>query len=85
MAKKKGVFERLEAEVISETENYVKNKVKKNVIKFGEISVAFLVGFLLIVIGVVELIGVYFPSLSGGFNYLIIGVLFLIVAILLKV
>lgn len=85
MAKQKGVFEKLEAEVISETEDFIKGKFKKNMLKLGEVSIAFLTGFLLVVVGLVELLAVYYPNLSGGFNYLLIGVLFLIVGLLLKV
>lgn len=85
MAKQKGVFEKLEAEVISETEDFIKGKFKKNMLKLGEVSIAFLTGFLLVIIGLVELLAVYYPNLAGGFNYLLIGVLFLIVGLLLKV
>lgn len=85
MAKKKSAFERLEGEIITETENYVKGRFKRNMLKLGEVSLAFLAGFLLITVGMVELIAVYFPILEGGFNYLLMGILFLLVGILLKI
>lgn len=85
MKEKKSVFERLEAEVISETEDYIKEKVTKKVIKIGEVSVAFLVGFILVIVGIINLIGHFYPNLSYGYNYLLVGGLFLLIGVLLKI
>lgn len=82
--KESSVFERLEAEVVSEASDFVKEKVTKKIIKVGEVSVSFLLAFVLIIVGVAELIGSFVPVLAGGFNYLLMGVLFLVIGGILK-
>ncbi len=81
---KKSIFERLEEEVIQEVGDCVKNKVKKKLFRIGEMSVAFLVGFLLIIVGVVELTAFYLPVLDNGLSYLLFGGMFLLIGLILK-
>ena len=85
MAKKKEtIFEKVEAEVIDATKSYVENKIKKKVIKFGEFSVITFLAMMLISIGLAELLGFYFPQIPNGLNYMIIGILFLAIGLIIK-
>ncbi len=84
MTHKKSFFERVEAEIVSGAENYVKEKVKKKLFKLGEVSLFIFLSFVLISFGLAFLIGKYFPTLNGGFNFLVLGVIFLLVGYLLN-
>lgn len=82
---KKGVFETLEAQVVEEAGNFVRDKVKTKALRIGEISLLIILGFILISFGLANLLGNYYPVLNNGFNYLLIGIVFLIVSFSLKV
>lgn len=85
MAKKQqSTFERIEAEVFREAGNYVKDKVRKKVYRIGEMSLAFLFAFVLIIIGLAQFIGSLVPYLDNGLNYMLLGALFLIIGLILK-
>jgi hypothetical protein len=84
MVEKKSFFEKVEAEVVSAGKSYVEKKVKKNLIKFGEISALVVLAMFLIAFGIGDLIGFYFPILANGLNYVILGVTFLLVGMLLS-
>jgi hypothetical protein len=84
MVQKKSFFEKVEAEVVSAGKSYVEQKVKKNLIKFGEISILVILAMFLITFGIGNLIGFYFPVLANGLNYVILGVIFLLVGMLLN-
>lgn len=86
MAKeKKSAFEKLEAEIVHEAGEFVKEKVKRKVLRIGEISILIILGFMLISFGIASLLANYYPILSGGYSYLLIGVLFLIISYIMKV
>lgn len=82
--KKKSFADTIEAEIFHEAAGYVKDKVKRKILKIGEVSISFLTAFLLIIVGMVELIGTHFPILQGGYNYLLFGVFFLVAGMILK-
>lgn len=82
--KKKSFFETVETEVLHEAQDYVRDKIAKRALKIGEMSSAFLLGFILLIIGVAEFLESAFPILDGGFNYLLLGVLFILVGMLLR-
>ncbi len=82
--KKKSFFETVETEVLHEAQDYVRDKVAKRALKIGEMSAAFLLGFILLIVGVAEFLEFVFPILEGGFNYLILGVLFILVGVILR-
>lgn len=88
MAKKKknseGFFESVEAEILREAGEHIKEKIKKKAIRIGEMSLAFLFAFVLIIIGVAQFLGTLVPYLDNGLNYLLLGVLFLIIGLILK-
>jgi len=84
MPKKKSFFEKVEAEVIDETGGYIRNKIKSKIIKYSEVSIFALLSFLLISIGISELLAVYFPVLVGGWNYILLGIVFLLAAVLIR-
>lgn len=81
---KRGIFERVEAEVVDAAKAYAGEKIKKNLIKFGEISALVVLAMFLISFGIADLLGFYFPELANGLNYVILGVLFLLVGMLLN-
>lgn len=82
--KKSSFFESVEAEIIDQAKDIVKDKVKKKAIQIGEISALVILGAFLISIGIASLISLYFPQTAGGFNYIILGGLFLITGFLMK-
>lgn len=90
MSKKKqeGVFEKIEAEVLSEAQgymNYKANQVKRKAIKIGEVSAFVLLGFFLLSFGAAALLATYFPFLAGGYSYVLLGVVFVIISLMIKV
>ncbi len=84
MTKKKSFFEKLEAEIINDAGAYVKDKVTRKVIRVGEVSIAFLFAFILIIIGIAQLLEGFFPILENGLNYIVLGFLFFLIALILK-
>jgi hypothetical protein len=84
MVNKKSFFEKVEAEVVSAGKAYVGEKIKRNLIKFGEVSVLVVLAMFLITFGIGDLIGFYFPILANGLNYVILGFIFLFVGMLLS-
>lgn len=85
MAKSKNsFFEKVEAEVLEGATGYIKEKVGSKVVKWGEFSLFVLLAFICISIGVAELIGFYFSELSMGFNYILLGMLFLILSVFIR-
>lgn len=81
---KKGFFERVESEVTNAVKTYAAEKIKKNLIKFGEISALVVVAIFLISFGVADLAAYYFPILANGLSYVLLGVLFLIIGMLIS-
>jgi hypothetical protein len=82
------VFEKIEAEVLSEAHdymNYKTNQVKRKAIRIGEISALVLLGFFLLSFGAAALLATYFPALSGGYSYVILGVVFVVISLMIKV
>ncbi len=82
---KKGVFEVIEAQVMREAGNFVKDKVKKKVLRIGEISILIILGFILISFGIANLLASFYPMLAQGYNYLLLGIIFLIISFVLRV
>lgn len=80
----KSFFEKVEGEILQGAQNYVREKVTKKIIKIGEFSVMIFMAFILISFGVAYLIGHYFPMLDNGFNFILLGVIFLIVGFIIK-
>lgn len=81
--KTESVFEKLEAEVVKEAGNYVKDKVRRKVMRIGEISILVIMGFILLSFGLATLIGSYFPMLDNGLNFLILGIALLLIGYLM--
>ncbi len=84
MARKKGLFGLFEEEICDMAGEYVKEKVTKKVVRFTEMSLAFVLAVVFISIAIVELTATFFPILDGGWNYLIYGMIFLIIGLILK-
>lgn len=87
MAKKNssGVFEKLEAEVVKNAGNYMKQNIKRRILKFSEMSLSFFLAFFFIFFGLSKLIGHYIPELATGWNFILLGISFLFIALLLKI
>ena len=82
--KKKDFFESLEGEVISTAQNYIEEKVKKKILKIGEFSILVFLALIMISIGLAYLIGTYFPDLNNGLNFILLGMVFLIMGFLIR-
>ena len=82
---KKGVFETIEAQVVKEAGNFVRDKVKKKVLRIGEISILIILGFILISFGIANILASFYPMLAQGYNYLLLGIVFLIISFILRV
>lgn len=83
----KSFFEKIEGEIVSEAEDYINyktEKVKNRLIKISEISLLIFIGFFLISFGLAAVLATYVPVLSGGFSYLVLGVVFIVISFLLK-
>lgn len=83
MVKKKSFMDTVEAEVVDAAKNYVGEKIKKKVIKIGEFSILAFLAMMLISFGLAQLIGAYFPMLSNGLNYIILGVVYFLVGLMI--
>ena len=82
--KEKSFFEKVEGKIVSVTENYLKDKVKKKLFRLGEVSLFIFLSVVLISLGLAFLIGKYFPILDEGFNFIVLGAIFLIIGYLLN-
>lgn len=85
LKKKKGIFETLEAEVVKEAGNYVKEKIQKKILRISEISMLIIIGFFLISFGLAEFIASQYPILPQGLSYIILGIGFLLLSYILKI
>jgi len=85
MVKKKGFFEKVEAEVVTQAKGFMGNKIKKKIIRYGEISILVLLSFVLISIGISTILANTFPILSGGYSYVLLGLVFLGISYILKI
>lgn len=82
--KQKSVFEKVEAEVVGAAGSYIKEKVTKKILKFGEFSILVLLAFIMISFGIASLLGVYFPELNNGLNFVLLGMLYLVVGFMIR-
>jgi len=82
---KKSLFEKVEAEVIDAGKEYVETKIKRKAIRIGEISVLVILAFILISIGLSQLIANTYPTLTGGYSYILLGFIYLLVGFLLNI
>ena len=82
--KKKSFFEGVRDELLENAQDYMETKVKRKLIRVGEMSFAFLFAGVLLVIGIAELLASFVPYFDTGLNYLVLGILFLFIGLLLK-
>jgi len=78
-------FESIEGEVVREAGEYVKDKVKTKLLRIGEISILAILAFILISFGIATILENTFPILSGGFSFILLGVIFLLISFSLKI
>jgi hypothetical protein len=81
---KESFFEKIEDGVVETAKDFVNGKVKKRVYRFGEFSLFLILSIVMISFGISFLIGKFVPILDGGFNFIIVGTLFLIISLYLK-
>jgi len=81
---KKTFFEKVEAQVVEAGSDYLNRKIKKKLFRLGEVSMFIFLSFVLISIGLAFLIGKYFPLVDSGLNFIILGIIFLLVGVLLN-
>ena len=82
MAKsKKQTFD---AELVSGVGSYVKDKVKRQILKWTEISVLVLLALIMISFGVATLVGQEFPNLNNVLNFILLGMVYLVASILIR-
>lgn len=82
---KKNLFESVEAEIVDGAKNYVENKIKKKAIRFGEISILIVLSFILISVGLAQVLANMYPILLGGYSYILLGIFYLLVSYILKI
>ena len=86
MVKKKqeSFIERVEDQVIDGAKNFIDGTIKKRVYRFGEFSLFLILSLIMFSFGIAFLLGKYVEILSGGFNFIIVGALFLIISLYFK-
>lgn len=82
MEKKSKIINLIERQLINTTKDYVNAKIKKKILKVGEVSVLIILGFILISFGMSYLIGYYFPIIGNGLNFILFGIILLIMGLL---
>lgn len=82
--KKHSFFETVEGEVVKEAGHYFRDRVKAKVLKWTEFSVLALLALIMISFGIANLIGSYVPELSNGLNFVLLGMVFLIMSLLVR-
>jgi len=84
----KTFLEKVEDEIVHEAEGYLNYKtevVKKKILSISEVSVLVILGFFLISFGLAALLAKYVSILDGGFSYVLLGVLFIVISFMIKV
>lgn len=88
MTKKKNFFDKLldfgTLKVEEVVKNYIQEKVTNKLIKVGEVSLAFLVGLLCVIVGITQFIAYQLSFLENGLNYIVMGSVLLFVAYFLS-
>lgn len=82
---KKGIFETIEAEVVKEAGEFVKEKIKKKILRISEISILIILAFFLISFGLAEFIAYQYPIIPQGISFIGLGIVFLAISYTLKI
>ena len=65
-------------------QQFVEEKITKRLIKFGEVSIAFLLGFVLLLVGIAQYLAYVFSFLENGLNYIVLGTFLVLLAYVLN-
>lgn len=85
MAKEKNsFFQAVEGEIVNAAEDYVKSKVKNKLMRIGEFSILVFLALIMISIGIAYLVGHYVPVLNNGLNFVLLGMIFLIIGFFVR-
>lgn len=82
---KKNIVEKIENQIFEQTKDYVKSKLVRKALRIGEVSILVILGFFLISFGIAKIIGFYYPFLDFGLNFVLLGLIFLIIGFFLKI
>lgn len=82
--KEKSAFEKVEAQVVSAAGSYIKEKVTRKLLKLGEFSILVFLAFIMISFGIAIIMGNYFPQLNNGLNFILLGMIYLIIGFLIR-
>ena len=86
--KEKGIFEKVldfGAQKLENTvEQYVEEKITNKLVKIGEVSLAFLLGIICVIVGVAQFAASQIAFLENGLNYVLIGSILLLLAYFLS-
>jgi hypothetical protein len=80
----KSFFKKIEDEIVDEAEEFIKEKVEKKAIRIGELSVFAVTAYAMFVLGITHLLERFFPVLQGGYSYILMGGVFLIMFLIIN-
>ncbi|MFP4401953.1 MAG: hypothetical protein ACLFPL_01875 [Candidatus Nanoarchaeia archaeon] len=63
---------------------YIEEEITPRVVRFSEVSILFIVGFVLLLVGVAQFLASLISFLENGLNYIILGVVLLLIAYFLS-
>lgn len=64
-------------------DNYVEKNVTPKIVKYSEVSITFLIGLILLLVGIAQYLAYLMAFLENGLNYIVLGTFLLIIAYLL--
>lgn len=65
-------------------DEYIKKNVTQKVVRYGEMSLAFLMGCILVLVGLAQFIASQISFLENGLNYIVLGSILLLIAYFLS-
>lgn len=90
MAKKKessfldSIFDFGQKKVNAVIEEYIQEKITKQLVRIGEVSIAFFFGVTFVIVGTAQFIAHQLSFLENGLNYIVLGSILLLVAYFLS-
>ena len=72
------------SKVDSMIEEYIRKNVTQKLVRIGEMSLAFILGVVLLLVGISQYIAFQLSFLENGLNYIVMGTILLIIAYFLS-
>ena len=82
--KEESFIEKIEDQVLDGAKNFIDGTIKKKVYRFGEFGLFLVLSLIMFSFGAAFLLGKFVEVLDGGFNFIIVGGLFLIISLYFK-